>query len=58
MAKLTVVLSKAKDLTPARDSVFAARVWSFRKVLRFAQDDGFFSYVIKSRHALVLGMKA
>jgi hypothetical protein len=36
MAELSVVLSEAKDLTPAPDSVFAARVWSFREVLRLS----------------------
>jgi hypothetical protein len=55
MAELPVVLSEAKDLTPAPDSVFAALVWSFREVLRFAQDDsGLFSHDGKYSYAMAL----
>lgn len=38
----SVVLSGAKDLTPAGDSAFTVRVWPIGEVLRSAQDDKIF----------------
>ncbi len=37
--RIAVVLSVAKDLTPAGDSVSPVRFWPLGKVLRYAQDD-------------------
>ena len=40
--KSDVILSVAKDLTPATRSVLRARVLPFGEILRLAQDDNIF----------------
>jgi len=45
MTRTLVILSEAKDLTPATTDC----VWSFGEVLRFAQDDRNFRYAATGR---------